>query len=211
MESRNHPPGKHPDGIQFMIEYTHHSDKTPVDSQCCATARSAMALLSNYLRAFPTCRAEHGSRNRQKVYFQYFYYPETTDCAPVCDATASSSWDIHTRYSRHKICHNVFFATNLMTECRKPFIDMTYQTNTGSCSNRIYRDEPGFGVGSHKITASSSMPCSGFFARARHGGICPLPTGGGKTPTGASAAGAIRAFGSRCWKSSLSSRITNGS
>ena len=88
------------------------------------------------------------------------------------------------------MCQNGAFVTNLMIECRKPPIDTTFQTGTGSCSNRIYPGEPVFGAELHRIIANSSMRCSGFFAPARRGETCRSRMGGGKTPIDAFAVGA---------------------
>lgn len=115
------------------------------------------------------------------------------------------------RYCRHEMWQNAVFVTKPIIECQKPFIDTTSPTNIGTCSNRIYLGGQVFGAEWHKITVNLSMRCSGFFAQVRRGETFLLRTEDGKTPIDAFAVGAIKAFGSRCWKNSLSSRITNGS
>lgn len=66
-------------------------------------------------------------------------------------------------------------------------------------------------AGLHRTTANSSMPCSGFFAPVHRGEACRPRMVGGKTPIDVFAVGVTRAFGSRCWSSSLWSLISNGS
>jgi len=100
---------------------------------------------------------------------------------------------------------------NPTIECQNPFIDTTFLTNTGSCLNRTCLGGQVFGAEWRKTTVNLSMRCFGFFAQVRHGEICLLHMEGGKTPIGAFVVGAIRAFGSRCWKNSSLIRITNGS
>ena len=115
------------------------------------------------------------------------------------------------RYCRHEMWQNGAPVTNFMIACQKPSIATTFQTGTGNCSSRTYLGEPVFGAELRRTTANSSTQCSGFFAPARRGETCRSRMGGGKTPIDAFAVGATRVFGSRYWKSSLSSPITNGS
>ena len=115
------------------------------------------------------------------------------------------------RYCRHEMWQNGAPVTNFMIACQKPSIATTFQTGTGNCSIRTYLGEPVFGAELRRTTANSSTQCSGFFAPARRGETCRSRMGGGKTPIDAFAVGATRVFGSRYWKSSLSSPITNGS
>jgi hypothetical protein len=65
-------------------------------------------------------------------------------------------------------------------------------------------------VATLKILAYSSTQYFGFFARARHGEICRLITAIGILFNADFADGATKAFGQKCLKTLLMSRIMNG-
>lgn len=66
------------------------------------------------------------------------------------------------------------------------------------------------GVAEDNRRFASSTQCSGFCARALHGVTYRPFTVIGRTPIGASAAGAKRAYGKRYWNASLMSQATSG-